>query len=230
MVVVQHGSGVAEDSDDGEKGHSILCSIQLVVGAHLAPPPPGLRPNPWACSPLPIPRGQWGLFKPLGLLVCAFWVLSGHCFPLLILAPKEVFFFSEWVWRMTEPLLICSCSCLLKRALGRRGGCYSSVLVLLAFTAQAEESWRITAPVAPCSLLAPKRMKGKLELFFHKETHFSVFVIGRGYIFLSTISGDNRNIILSEKIEKCKNIYGRLTSINNTTLNFCIVLVIYTYF
>ena len=115
-----HGSGQAgsdggvdEDGSDGEKGHNRpclfirLCGCEL--GAHLVPPllaqdtPCGLAPNP--------PPKRAVSCRLLGL--CAFWFLNGPCFPrskLFSLAPKEVFFSSEWVRRMTEPSLICSCS------------------------------------------------------------------------------------------------------------------------
>lgn len=91
-----------EDGGDGEKGHSTLCSTQLHgcwLGAHLAPPLPGPGPNPrgWLSTPPPS-RGQEEVPRPLGLR--AFWFLSGPCFPLpklFSLAPKEVFFSSEWL-------------------------------------------------------------------------------------------------------------------------------------
>lgn len=60
--VGSHGSGPAEkaedgdDGDDGEKGHSILCFIQLVVGAHLAPPPPVLGPKSLGLFSPPHPK------------------------------------------------------------------------------------------------------------------------------------------------------------------------------
>ena len=56
-------------------------------------------PTPGAGSPHPPPsRGQEEVPRPLGLR--AFWFLSGPCFPLpklFSLAPKEVFFSSEWL-------------------------------------------------------------------------------------------------------------------------------------
>lgn len=115
------------------EGHRILCSFQLVNARSQSPSTAWPGTQPLDLLSTPIPRRQWGLLKPLRLF--ASWILSGPCFlqpKLLSWAPKEVFFSSEWIWRMMEPSLICSCPCLLRRALV--GGHCSGLLVLLMFT------------------------------------------------------------------------------------------------
>lgn len=123
----------------------------------------------------PLPKGPWGLLRPPGLY--AFWFLSGPCFPqprLFSLAPKEVFFSSEWVWRMKEPSLIWSCSCLLRRAPG--GGllwCAPPACVHCRPQPWGELedycSWGSLPPPHP------KTNEGKAgTFFFHMVTHFCI--------------------------------------------------------
>lgn len=174
----------------------------------------------------PIPRRQWGLLKPLRLF--ASWVLSGPCFlqpRLLSWAPKEVFFSSEWIWRMMEPSLICSCPCLLRRALVGGWGWWahcSGLLVLLVFTqAPSREELEDYCFWGPLPPPRPKTNEGKTRIFFfHKETHFCI-CDREGIYFKPAFFGDNRNTIL-EKNCKYKKIQGRLTSIHDTTLHFCV--------
>lgn len=171
----RNDSGVAEDGDDEEDKNGILYSIQL-VGAHLAPSLPGLGPNPWSCSP-PQPKST--------VRVAQVWVLIGPCFPQPTLwwslAPKEVFFSSEWVRRMMKPSLICSCTCLLRRALWGWGValCLSCLCSVQALTGEELENYCSWSSLPPPH---PKQMKGMLGLSSFTKRHISVFAIEREYI------------------------------------------------
>lgn len=204
------------------EGHRILCSFQLVNARSQSPSSAWPGTQPLDLLSTPIPRRQWGLLKPLRLF--ASWILSGPCFlqpKLLSWAPKEVFFSSEWIWRMMEPSLICSCPCLLRRALVGGGIALVCLSCLCSLEAPSRDELEDYCSWGPLPPPRPKTNEGKTGIFFfHKETHFCI-CDREGIYFKPAFFGDNRNIVLSEKNYKYKKIQERLTSIHNTTLHFC---------